>query len=412
MIFSENELQQHYRLVLGVESPWQVKNVKLELDEKRVEIELAWTEGAKAQCPVCGQDCTLYDYALERAWRHLDTMQFGTILRARVPRVDCATDGVKTVAVPWAEPGGRFTRLVERFAIDVLLSARSVKAAAGLLGLSWDEVDHILRRAVARGLSRRELEVLTHVGIDEKSFRSGQSYVSLLTDLKASRVWDVVEGRTQAAAEALWDTLSAEHRGEIEAVAVDMWEPFMNASRAKAPQAELVHDKFHVSAHLNEAVDQVRRAEHKELMAAGDETLKGSRQLWLYNPMNFSDEQAASCAALKDSGLKVARAWAAKELFRKLWTYRYEGAARRFFKQWFGWVSHSRLKPLIKVARTLKPHLENILTYLRHPITNAVTEGLNSKLQMITPNAHGFRSFDNYRIRILFFCGKLDLYPL
>lgn len=412
VIFSENELQKHYRLLLGVESPWQVKNVKLELSEKRVAIELAWTEGAKAKCPVCGRDCTLYDYAPERTWRHLDTMQFETILRARVPRVDCASDGVKTIAVPWAEPGGRFSRLFERFAIDVLLCARSVKQAAGLLGLSWDEVDHILRRAVERGLSRRELEALTHVGIDEKSFRSGQSYISLLTDLEGRRVLDVVEGRTQAAAEALWDTLSVEQRQEIEAVAVDMWEPFLNASRAKAPEAELVHDKFHVSAHLNEAVDQVRRAEHKELMAAGDETLKGSRQLWLYNPMNFSDAQASSFAALKDSGLKVARAWAAKELFTKLWTYRYEGAARRFFKQWFGWVSRSRLKPLIKVAKMLKAHLENILTYLRHPITNAVTEGLNSKIQMIKSNARGFRSFENYRIRILFFCGKLNLYPL
>lgn len=412
MIFSENELQKHYGLLLGIQSPWQVKNVKLELGDKRVEIELGWTEGAKAQCPVCGRDCALYDYAPERTWRHLDTMQFETILRARVPRVDCASDGVKTVAAPWAEPGGRFSRLFERFAIDVPLCARSVKQAAGLMGLSRDEVDHILRRAVERGLSRRELEALTQVGIDEKSFRSGQSYISLLTDLKGSRVLDVVEGRTQEAAETLWETLSADQRAEIEAVAVGMWEPFMNARRGKVPQAELVRDKFHVSAHLNEAVDQVRRAEHKELMAAGDETLKGSRQLWLYNPMNFSDEQADGFAVLRDSGLKVARAWAAKALFTRSWTYRYEGAARRFFKQWFGWVSRSRLKPLIKVAKMLKAHLENILTHLRHPITNAVTEGLNSKIQMIKSNARGFRSFDNYRIRILFFCGKLNLYPL
>jgi transposase len=197
MIFSENELQKHYRLLLGIESPWQVKNVKLELSEKRVAIELAWTEEAK--CPVCGQDCARYDCAPERTWRHLDTMPFETILRARVPRVDCATDGVQTIAVPGAEPGGRFSRLFERFAIDVGLCARSVKQAAGLLGLSWDEADHILRRAVERGLSRRELEALTHVGIDEKSFRSGQSYISLLTDLQGRRVLDVVEGRTQEA---------------------------------------------------------------------------------------------------------------------------------------------------------------------------------------------------------------------
>jgi transposase len=137
---------------------------------------------------------------------------------------------------------------VERFAIDVLLCARSLTQAAALLGLSWDEVDHILRRAVERGLSRRELEALTHVGIDEKSFRAGQSYISLLTDLQGRRVLDGVEGRTEAAAQALWETLSAEQREPIEAVAVDMWEPFLKASRAKAPQAELVHDKFHVSA--------------------------------------------------------------------------------------------------------------------------------------------------------------------
>ena len=218
MNLTDNELQKHYGLLLGIALPWQVAEVKLELAEKRVKICLVWQEGQKAPCPVCGRECALYDLAPERTWRHLDTMQFETILRARTPRVECPTDGVKTISVPWAEPGGRFSRLFERFAIDVLLCARSVKQAAGLMGLSWDEVDHILRRAVERGLSRREMESLSHVGIDEKSFRSGQSYISLLTDLKKSRVLDVVEGRTQEAAGALWDTLSAEQRGQIEAV--------------------------------------------------------------------------------------------------------------------------------------------------------------------------------------------------
>jgi transposase len=177
------------------------------------------------------------------------------------------------------------------------------------------------------------------------------------------------------------------------------------------PQAALVHDKFHVAKHLNEAVDQVRRQEHKQLLAQGDETLKGTRQLWLFNPMHLNPEQATTFKQLIYSGLKVARAWAIKELFSKLWEYVYEGSARRFFKQWFGWASRSRLKPMVKVARMIKSHLENILTYLRHPITNAVTEGLNSKIQAIKSNARGFRSFKNYRIRILFFCGKLALHP-
>lgn len=408
----DNELQRPYGLLLGIQSPWQVKDVKLELEQKQVEIELVWGAGAKGSCPVCGQECSVYDDAPEWTWRHLDTMQFQTVIRARVPRIECEVDGVKTVTVPWAEPHGRFPRLFERFAIDVLLCARSLTPAANLLGLSWDAVDHIVRRAVARGLSRREFTPLKHLGIDEKSFGAGQSYISRLTDLEAGRVLEVVEERTQAAAEVLWDALPEKQRQEVAAVAVDMWEPFMNATKEKVPQAALVHDKFHVAAHLNEAVDRVRRAEHKELMAAGDETLKGSRPLWLYNPLNLSVEQAAEFRALRDSGLKVARAWAAKELFSRLWHYRYEGAARRFFKEWYGWVSRSRLKPLIKVAKMVKRHLENSLTYLRHPITNAMTEGLNSKIQLIKSNARGFRSFENFRNRILFFCGKLDLYPL
>jgi transposase len=161
-----------------------------------------------------------------------------------------------------------------------------------------------------------------------------------------------------------------------------------------------------------EAVDRVRRQEYKDLMAQGDETLKGTRQLCLYNPQNFSQDQAEESSALKDLQLKVARAWAAKELFSKFWEYREEGWARRFFRDWFGWVSRSRLKPMVEVAQMLKPHLDNLLTYLKNRITNAVTEGLNSKIQSLKSAGRGFRNFRNYLVRILFFCGKLNLYPI
>jgi len=134
---------------------------------------------------------------------------------------------------------------------------------------------------------------------------------------------------------------------------VDLWAPFIKTIEKELPEADIVHDKFHVSKYLGEAVDKVRRQEHKELMARGDETLKGTRQLWLYNPQNFSQEQREEFGVLKDLALKVARAWAAKELFSKFWGYQEEGWARRFFKQWDGWVSHSRLKPVVEVAQMI-----------------------------------------------------------
>jgi len=408
----DSELQKHYAHLLGIGSPWEVKTVELKLTEKKVEIELGWQWGAAAKCPDCGRKCSIHDCAPERTWRHLDTMQFTTLIRARTPRSNCPEHGVKTMSVPWAAPQGRFTVLFERFAVEVLLASATVSQACELLGLSWDTAQEIMRRAVERGLERRQLDQLKHLGMDEKSFRRGQSYITLLTDLDQSRVLDVVEERTTEAADRLWDTLSPEQKQAVEAVAVDMWEPFIQTIEKQVPDADIVHDRFHVSKYLGEAVDKVRRQEHKELMAQGDETLKGTRQLWLYNPQNFDPDQAEEFSALKDLQLKVARAWAAKELFSKFWEYQEEGWALRFFKDWFGWVSRSRLKPMVEVAHMLKRHLDNLLTYLKHHITNAVTEGLNSKIQSLKAAARGFRSFRNYRIRILFFCGKLNLYPL
>ena len=408
----DNELQKHYAQLLGVSSPWEVKHVELKLQDKKVEIELAWQWGASAHCPECGRECSIHDTAPERTWRHLDTMQFTTLIRARVPRAACPEHGAKTMRVAWAAPQGRFTMLFERFAVEVLLASASVSHACQLLRLSWDTAQEIMRRAVERGLERRQLDALKHLGMDEKSFKRGQSYITLLTDLEESRVLDVVADRTTEAASQLWATLSPEQKETVEAVAVDMWEPFIQTIQQQVPDADIVHDRFHVSKYLGEAVDKVRRQEHKELMAQGDETLKGTRQLWLYNPENFSPTQVQEFSALKDLHLKVARAWAAKELFSKFWEYEHEGWARRFFKNWFGWVSRSKLKPVVEVAQMLKRHLEHLLTYLKHHITNAVTEGLNSKIQSLKSAARGFRNFRNYRIRILFFCGKLELYPL
>jgi transposase len=174
----------------------------------------------------------------------------------------------------------RFTLMFEAFAIEVIQACGNVKAAASLLRLDWDSVHRIMERAVERGLKRRDTEAVRYVGIDEKSFRRGQSYVSLLT-----------------------------------------------------------------------------------------------------------------------------------EQFRWFWEYRYAGNAKKFFSRWYGWAARSRLKPVVRVAKMLKRHLENILTYFRHGITNSMSEGFNSRIQSIKSNARGFRAFTNFRTRILFYCGKLDLTP-
>ena len=405
-----SRLTEHYRLLLGLDAAWEVSDVSLCVEEKRVEISLRH-RGGRVRCPECGAECSIADHASERTWRHLDTMQFETRLSARAPRANCQTCGVKTTEVPWAGKHSRFTLLFEAFAIQVIQACGNVKNAATLMGLDWDTVHRIMQRAVQRGLERRQLESLDYLGIDEKSFRRGHSYVTLLVDLTGSRVLEVVEERTAEAAHKLWQILSEEQKEQVEAVATDMWPAFVNSIETNAQQAEVVHDRFHISKHLNEAVDQVRRQEHKTLRQAGDRRLTGSKQLWLFNPENLSEDRWIEFEALKDQELKTSRAWAIKEQFRWLWEYRYAGNARKFFVRWYGWAIRSRLKPILKVAKMLKRHLENILTYFRHRITNAMSEGFNSRIQSIKSHARGFRAFENFRTRILFYCGKLNLLP-
>ena len=401
-----------YATILGVTAPWTVERVEVDLASNAVHVWLQREAGAAVECPECRTAQTIYDHR-EREWRHLDTCQLATRLHARVPRVDCPTHGVRQVGVPWAAPGSQFTMLFERLVIDWLQLA-ATSAVARRLGISWDAAWGIMRRAVARGLARRGTLQLRHVGVDEKSFQRRHEYVTIVSDLERARVLFVADDRKRASLEAFWALgLTDTQRARIEAVAMDMWEPYVQATLACLPDAaaKIVFDKFHIAKHLNEGVDRVRRAEQRELKARGDDRLTGTKYQWLRHPDRFSAEAWRAFGALRTSTLKVARAWALKETIADLWEYRYVGAARTFFRRWYFWATHSRLPPMIAKARMLKTHLPNVLTYLTHRITNATAEGLNSKIQWIRYTARGFRDRENFTTAIYFHCGGLDLYP-
>lgn len=405
-----NDLNAHYRLLLGLDESWEVQDVNLDLDNNRVEIMLCHS-GGMLICPDCQASCSRADTAPTRRWRHLDTMQFETIIEAAIPRSKCGQCGVKTIATSWSNKHSRFTLMFEAFAIRVLVAASNVKKAAELLGLSWDTAHAIMDRAVERGLERRSEEPIEYVGIDEKSFGKGQDYISLMVDIDRSRVIEVAKDRSEESCDALWESLSQSQKTGVRAVATDFWQAFGNSIAKQVPHAEIVHDHFHISQYLVEAVDLVRRRENKQLSSLGERSLTGTRQLWLYNEDHLDEQQMARIEQAQAAAIKTSRAWAIKENFRDFWDYHSAAWAEKFFKRWHGWAIRSRLDPIKKVAKMLKKHLGGLLAYFRHRITNAKSEGFNSRVQSIKSAARGFRSFENYRIRILFYCGKLDLHP-
>lgn len=405
------DIEDHYSQLLGVNSPWDIHSVDLNLAEQRVDIAVEYTDN-EGPCPDCGTLCSKHDDRKERTWRHLDTMQFATHLHCELPRVRCEVHGVKTVQPPWAGKHSHFTLLFEAFAVRVLQAARSVEEARKLLGLNWHQVEAIKARAVERGLSRRKEVVIPYIGIDEKQFRSGHCYVSSLVDIEAGRVLDVVEDRTEKACNRLIDkALTEQQQEQVTAVALDMWKAYANAVEEKLPEAVIVHDRFHVSQHLNKAVNKVRCEENKQLLLQGDARLKGSKFFWSSNEENVKEKLNETFGHLRNSDLKVARACAIKEFFRHFWTYTYAGCAEQHFNKWYSWAIRSRLEPIKAKARMIKSHLPNLLTYFQHPISNAVAEGLNSKIQTVKSNARGYRSFDGFRNSILFYCGGLNMAP-
>ena len=194
---------------------------------------------------------------------------------------------------------------------------------------------------------------------------------------------------------------------------MDMWGPYIESTREHIPEADtkIAFDKFHVAQHLGNAVDKVRRDEHRALRGDGDEQLKKTKYLWLRNPDDFTTESWKRFEPLRHSSLKTARAWAIKEFAMTLWTYQRRGWALRGWQRWYSWAIRSRLEPVKKVARMVKAHLEGILTAVVKGITNARAESINAKIQWMKYTARGFRNRERFRNAIYFHLGGLDLYP-
>lgn len=253
-----------FETILGIATPWRISRVALDTTGERVDL---WAEHADTRwpCPECQQDLGGHDHADERVWRHLDTCQYQTFLHARVPRVDCPTHGVRQVRVPWAEPRSRFTVLMERLIIDLIRQCSTVKSACAIARVTWDEAWGVMSRAVTRGRVRKQARPMPYIGVDEKAFRKGHRYHTVVCDLERATVEFVAEDRKIESLGTFYDQLTPAQREALQGVAMDMWEPYIQATRTRLPDGDqrIVFDRFHIMREMTKAVDTVRKQEHR-----------------------------------------------------------------------------------------------------------------------------------------------------
>ncbi len=399
--------EQFFDLLLDLGDSWLVDDVKVNFKLEEVDVYIKYV-GSKAECPETKSMCSIHDRRKSRRWRHLDSLQYKTFINCCIPRVKTPT-GVKSIDVPWADGFERHTYLFESLVIDVLKATKNQTATSNLLKCGFNVVNRIIHLSVNRGMKRRPKSVAySNLSIDEKSFRKGHNYITVLSTPLSGCVIDVAEGRDKEATKTLLhDVIEEANKDKVETISMDMWKPYISTVSAFLPNVKIVHDRFHLIKYLNDAIDKVRKREVKI-----HEELKHTKYVLLKNKANLTDKQHIKFEHIQAANYEVSKAWRVRENFRDIFGSSSIGEAFVLFIKWGASVLKTNIKEVIKVAKTFNNHLKGVCNALVENFSNAMAERLNGKIQEIKTVGRGYRTFKNFRSAILFFHGGLSLYPL
>lgn len=362
-------------------------------------------------CSACGQLVANTHDRRVRRWRHLDLGAQRCFIEAELRRVRCPDCGVRVEAVPWARAAARHTRDFEDV-IAFLAQQMAKTPLAAPMRVSWETVGRIVERVVVDHLDSERLRDLVMVGVDEVSYRKHHRYLTSVVDhVSGSVVW-MREGRNAATLQAFFDELG-EEAVTICAVSIDMSAGYEKAVREAVPHARICFDPFHVTKLASEAVDKVRREEWNaqgKSKTKGGRWVKGTRWALLKAPERHTERQAALLAEVQSANRRLYRAFLLKEELRALYGDDVPAhRAREHLDGWLAWASRSKLKPFVKLARTIREHREGILDAVRLGLSNGRLEGLNSKVRLISHRSFGFHSAAPLIALVYLCCGGIEI---
>lgn len=368
----------------------------------------------KPRCSCCRRPRPGYDTLQLRRWRHLDFGGVRVYLRYAVRRVTCWKSGVVAEHVPWCDSStSRFTTRFED-AVGFLTQRCDKTSVQEMFSIAWVTVGQIVERVVGRYRPDDPLDGLKLIGIDELSYRKGHRYVTTVTDHESGRIVWAKEGKNAETLMTFFEELGDERCLAIEAVTMDMSKAYIKAVEEKVPHAQIVFDRFHVQKLVNEALDETRRAEWQRLRELDqDEAKKVKGLLWTTrkNPWNLTPKQADRLSTLQQDNERVYRAYLLKESFAEILDRHQPNVVKQKLEGWLSWASRSRLQAFVRVGRTIREHLDDIVAYIRWGLTNGIVEGLNNKLRVITHRAYGFHSASALIGMIMLCCTNIWLGP-
>lgn len=397
-----------FRQLLAVTS-MVIRSVTFEGEALLLEVAPRWRA---PRCGECGQQAPGYDRKGPRRWRSLSFGSFRVYLQYALRRVSCPRcQGVRSELVPWAARDSWFTRDFEEM-VAYLVQVTNKTEVAKLMGVAWDSVDNAVPRVVHERLDPSRLDGLRRIGIDEFSYRKRHRYITVVVDHDRRRIVWAREGRSAETLGAFFDELGQERLALLELATIDMAGGYIKALRERAPHVQIVFDRFHVQRLASDAIDEVRRAQARELKGTEEgKSLKKSRFALLRNKFNLTRRDKQKLRDIQANNRSLYRAYLLKEALVAVFEETDPRRAETALDEWLAWASRSRLVPFVRVARTIRRHRAGILAYIGLRLTNALAEGTNTVLRMIARRAYGFHSSSALIAMAYLVAGGIALHP-
>jgi transposase len=401
-----------FTIALNLQEPWLIEDIKLDVTQGKIagkiDIYIDFQRGTKFKDKQ-GKETTAYD-TVQRTWRHMNFFQHKCYIHARVPRIKTEGEGITTLPVPWAREGSGFTLLFEAMSM-LLIESEIPVSKVGNVMQEWDNrIWRIFTYWINRALSKETHDTVKDIGIDETSTKKGHNYVTIAVDMQKRRVIYASEGKDAGCISKLAKHLQDKQcpSSQIQNVSIDMSPAFISGVIQNFPEAQITFDKFHVTKIINEAMDQVRKNERREIFE-----LKGNKYLFLRNDKHLTKEQRENKFYLLAAYPKLGESYRLKELFNGFWDIQDYEQAAGYLSFWCDLAEESKIQPFIKAAKTIKSHWSGIINYSKSKLNNGILEGINSKIQLAKKRARGYRNIDNFINMIYLVAGKLKFdYPL
>jgi len=403
-------MKELFEKALGIDKPWLVDDIKLDIKKRRLDIHINFESGSKFEYISEEEHMSgtfgVYD-TIEKTWRHLNFFEHECYLNCRVPRVKPGDGKIRQINVPWAGKSNGFTLLFEALLMQ-LCCEMPVNAVSRLTNVDDNKLWRMLQRYVKEARKHENFSNVTKIGVDETSKKKHHDYVTLFVDMEQRKTVYVTEGKDHTTVERFTEDLEA-HKGKkenITDVSCDMSPAFIKGINENLDNAKITFDKFHLVKVISTAVGDVRKSESHE-----NEVLKGTKYIFDKNRENMTVAQLKYLydkLELKGLRLKTVRAFHLRESFQEIYKSETKDEFIGKLNKWYSWAMHCRLEPMKNAAKTIKVHWDGVIQWYDSRINNGILEGLNSLIQSAKSKARGFKTFQNFMVVIYLVTGDLD----